>query len=223
MLEVIVDGIVGVGKTTLVGILQSELRLTPFYEVSGERVEDLLRNFYFDGKRWSFTLQVYFLNKRFYQMKMAEKDGKYVMDRSIYGDFLFAKAQHEMGMMSDLEWEVYREMYDNLVEHVVPPRLMIYLRCSVDTAVKRLKKRGRDYEQNVDLMYWEMIRNLYEEMFAAYRESMLLVVDADKIDFVEREKDKKNILEVISDLLSSHRGVFSFDGENLRRAENWRG
>ena len=222
MLEVIVDGIVGVGKTTLVRILQSELGLSPFYEISGERVEDLLRNFYFDGKRWSFTLQVYFLNKRFYQMKMAERDGRYVMDRSIYGDFLFAKAQHELGMMSDLEWEVYREMYDNLVEHVVPPRLMIYLRCSVETAVKRLRKRGRDYEQNVDLNYWKLIRELYEDMFSSYEESMLLVVDADKIDFVENESDRKNILRVISDLLSSHRGIFKFDGEKLRRVEDWK-
>ncbi len=221
MLEVIVDGIVGVGKTTLVRILQSELGLTPFYEISGERVEDLLRNFYSDGKRWSFTLQVYFLNKRFYQMKTAERDGRYVMDRSIYGDFLFAKAQHELGMMSDLEWEVYREMYDNLVEHVVPPRLMVYLRCSVDIAVKRLKKRGRDYEQNVDLSYWEMIRELYEEMFRKYDESMLLVVDADRIDFVENEEDRRNIVRVISDLLSSHRGLYSFDGESLRRVNEW--
>ena len=219
MLEVIVDGIVGVGKTTLVRILQSELGLTPFFEISGERVEDLLRNFYSDGKRWSFTLQVYFLNKRFYQMKMAERDGRYVMDRSIYGDFLFARAQHDLGMMSDLEWEVYREMYDNLIEHVVPPRLMVYLRCSVETAVRRLKKRGRDYEQSVDLSYWEMIRNLYEDMFKSYKESMLLIVDADRIDFVEREEDRKNILRVISDLLSSHRGVYAFDGSELRRVE----
>ncbi len=219
MLELIVDGIVGVGKTTLVEILSEELNLTPFYEISDEKVEDLLRKFYSDGKRWSFTLQIYFLNKRFEQMKKAERDGRYVMDRSIYGDFLFARAQYESGMMSDLEWKVYKDVYDNLVEHVVPPRLMVYLRCSVETAVKRLRKRGRDYEQNVDVKYWEKIRKLYEEMFKDYKESMLLVVDSDRIDFVERVEDRKRILKVIRDLLSLNRGVFTFDGEDFRRVD----
>ena len=220
MLEVIVDGIVGVGKTTLVDILSEELGLIPFYEISDEKVEEILRNFYSNGKRWSFLLQAYFLNKRFEQMKRAERDGRYIMDRSIYGDYLFAKAQHDMGMMSDLEWSVYEDMYSNMVEHVVPPRLMIYLRCSVDTAVKRLKKRGRDYEQDVDRSYWEMIRNLYEDMFSEYSESMLLVVDSDSVDFVEREDDRSAILKVVKDLLSMNRGVFSFDGRDFRRVDS---
>ncbi len=218
MLEVIVDGIVGVGKTTLVEILEEELGLSPFYEISGPFVEDLLRNFYSDGKRWSFTLQVYFLNKRFYQMKRAERDGRYVMDRSIYGDFLFARAQREMGMMSGIEWKAYKEMYENLVEHVIPPRLMIYLKCSVETAVKRLRKRGREYEQKVDIEYWKMLKDLYDDLFENYRESMLLVVNADEMDFVENPQDKKKILETIRQLLSINRGRFQLDGE-LKRVD----
>ncbi len=219
MLEVIVDGIVGVGKTTLVHILSEVMNLIPFYEISDEKVEHILRNFYSSGERWSFVLQTYFLNKRFEQMKRSESDGRYVMDRSIYGDFLFAKVQHEMGMMSDLEWEVYQDMYSNLVEHVVPPRLMVYLRCSVDTAIRRLRKRGRDYEQGVDRSYWERIRELYEDMFRRYSESMLLIVDSDKIDFVERQEDRKSILSVIEDLLSVNKGVFTFNGAGLKRID----
>ncbi len=219
MLEVIVDGIVGVGKTTLVEILEEELSLKPFYEISDPSVEELLRDFYSDGKRWSFTLQVYFLNKRFYQMKTAEKNGRFVMDRSIYGDFLFAKAQREMGMMSDLEWRIYKEIYENLIEHVVPPKLMIYLKCSVETAVKRLRKRGRDYEQDVDIKYWNLIKKLYDDMFENYRESMLLVVNADVIDFVENPEDKRKILHTIEELLSINKGRFTFDGKKLRRVD----
>jgi len=219
MLEVIVDGIVGVGKTTLVEILEEELSLKPFYEISDPSVEELLRDFYSDGKRWSFTLQVYFLNKRFYQMKTAEKNGRFVMDRSIYGDFLFAKAQREMGMMSDLEWRIYKEIYENLIEHVVPPKLMIYLKCSVETAVKRLRKRGRDYEQDVDIKYWNLIKKLYDDMFENYRESMLLVVNADVIDFVENPEDKRKILHTIEELLSINKGRFTFDGKKVRRVD----
>lgn len=219
MLEVIVDGIVGVGKTTLVEILEEELSLKPFYEISDPSVEELLRDFYSDGKRWSFTLQVYFLNKRFYQMKTAEKSGRFVMDRSIYGDFLFAKAQREMGMMSDLEWRIYKEIYENLIEHVVPPKLMIYLKCSVETAVKRLRKRGRDYEQDVDIKYWNLIKKLYDDTFENYRESMLLVVNANVIDFVENPEDKRKILNTIGELLSINKGRFTFDGKKLRRVD----
>ncbi len=220
MLEVIVDGIVGVGKTTLVEIMEKEFGFTPFFEMEDEKVDHLLENFYSDGKRWSFTLQTYFLNKRFYQMKKAEKVGRFIMDRSIYGDFIFAKAQYLMGMMSELEWRIYQDIYNNLVEHVVPPRLMIYLRCSIETAVKRLKKRGRQYEQKVDVNYWKLIRKLYEELFQNYNESMLLIVDADSIDFVESEKDREKVLSAINDLLNINKGVFSFDGENIKRVDN---
>ncbi len=220
MLEVIVDGIVGVGKTTLVEIMEEEFGFTPFFEMEDEKVDHLLENFYSDGKRWSFTLQTYFLNKRFYQMKKAEKVGRFIMDRSIYGDFIFAKAQYLMGMMSELEWRIYQDIYNNLVEHVVPPRLMIYLRCSIETAVKRLKKRGRQYEQKVDVNYWKLIRKLYEELFQNYNESMLLIVDADSIDFVESEKDREKVLSAINDLLNINKGVFSFDGENIKRVDN---
>jgi len=220
MLEVIVDGIVGVGKTTLVEIMKEEFGFTPFFEMEDEKVDFLLENFYSDGKRWSFTLQTYFLNKRFYQMKKAEKDGHFIMDRSIYGDFIFAKAQYLMGMMSELEWGIYQDIYSNLVEHVVPPRLMIYLRCSIETAVKRLRKRGRQYEQKVDVNYWKLIRKLYEELFQNYNESMLLIVDADSIDFVESEKDREKVLSAIDELLNINKGVFSFDGKNIKRVDN---
>ncbi|MCD6450164.1 MAG: deoxynucleoside kinase [Thermotogaceae bacterium] len=220
MLEVIVDGIVGVGKTTLVEIMKDEFEFTPFFEMEDEKVDYLLGKFYSDGKRWSFTLQTYFLNKRFYQMKKAEKEGHFIMDRSIYGDFVFAKAQYIMGMMSELEWKIYQDIYNNLVEHVVPPRLMIYLRCSVETAVKRLRKRGRQYEQDVDVDYWKFILKLYEELFRNYDESMLLVVDADVIDFVENEKDREKVLSVVSELLSINKGVFSFDGKELKRIDS---
>ena len=220
MLEVIVDGIVGVGKTTLVEIMKEEFGFTPFFEMEDEKVDFLLENFYSDGKRWSFTLQTYFLNKRFYQMKKAEKDGHFIMDRSIYGDFIFAKAQYLMEMMSELEWGIYQDIYSNLVEHVVPPRLMIYLRCSIETAVKRLRKRGRQYEQKVDVNYWKLIRKLYEELFQNYNESMLLIVDADSIDFVESEKDREKVLSAIDELLNINKGVFSFDGKNIKRVDN---
>jgi len=220
VLEVIVDGIVGVGKTTLVKIMEEEYGFKPFFEMEDKKVERLLENFYSDGKRWSFTLQTYFLNKRFYQMKKAEKAGRFIMDRSIYGDFIFAKAQYLMGMMSELEWKVYQDIYRNLVEHVIPPHLMIYLRCSIETAVERLKKRGRRYEQEVDVNYWESIRKLYEELFQKYNESMLLIVDADSVDFVENEKDKEKVLSVISELLNINKGVFSFDGRKLERVDS---
>ncbi len=222
MLEIIVDGIVGAGKTTLVNILEKERDFDAFYEISDNLADRILEKFYSDGKRWSLTLQIYFLNKRFYQTKKAEKDGKFIMDRSIYGDYIFAKAQHTLGMMDGLEWEIYEGVHRNLVEHIVPPRLMIYLKCSVDTAIKRLKKRGREYERNVDIQYWKLLHELYENFFMNYNHSKLLIINADEVDFVEREEDKQKVLEIIDETLKMEDGIYEFNGSILRRMENVR-
>lgn len=194
---IIIDAVVGAGKTVYMEMLSEEMKI-PCYQ---EPVQDnpILDKFYYDRKRYSFPLQIYFLNRRFEMLKEAAKSGKPVlMDRSIYGDMIFAKLLYEEGSMEKDEYMLYRDLLTNMLEHVEAPKLMIYLKIDTDSAIERIRKRGRDYEQIVERDYWDNLNKEYEDYFSEYNLSPLLVIDAAKYDIVGNMKDRKEILNIIS-------------------------
>lgn len=185
---IIIDATVGAGKTVYMEMLSQELEIPSFLEP----VEDnpLLDKFYHDRKRYAFPLQVYFLNRRFEMLKQAAALGKpTIMDRSIYGDMIFAKLLHEEGNMERDEFLLYRDLLTNMLDHVEAPKLMIYLKIDTDSAIGRIRKRGRDYEQIVEREYWENLNREYEAYFEEYNLSPLLVIDAAKYDIVGNPED----------------------------------
>lgn len=194
-----VDGVVGVGKSTLSKLISEKYNIK-LYE---EPVTDnpILDKYYHDRKRWSFPLQVFFLNKRFKIIKDASKLPACVLDRSIYGDVIFSRMLVHDGLMTEEEFKLYEELLYNMLEHIEKPKLMIYLETSVDNAIKKIKKRGRDYEQIVPREYWENLDKNYREYFESYNLSDLLKINVDEIDFVENEKDREYIFNLIDEKL----------------------
>ncbi|MFY9494914.1 MAG: deoxynucleoside kinase [Limnochordia bacterium] len=195
--SIVIDATVGAGKTVYMEMLSEELGIPCFREP----VEDnpLLDRFYHDRKRYSFPLQVFFLNRRFEMLKKAARLGKpTIMDRSIYGDMIFAKLLYEEGNMEKDEFILYRDLLKNMLDHVAAPKLMVYLQIDTDSAIERIKKRGRDYEQIVERDYWENLNREYEAYFSEYNLSPLLVIDAAKYDIVESQEDRMEILKIVS-------------------------
>lgn len=194
-----IDGVVGVGKSSLANIISKKYNI-PIYE---EPVADnpILDKFYYDKKRWSFPLQVFFLNKRFQMIKDATKLPVCIMDRSIYGDVIFARMLVHDNEMTQEEFDVYEQLLQNMLEHTTKPKLMIYLETSVDNAVLRIQKRGREYEQIVPRTYWEHLDSNYREYFKHYNLSDLLIINVDNIDYVNNIKDQEKVLSLIENKL----------------------
>lgn len=195
---IVVDGVVGVGKSTLMGLI-AERGYVSFEEPVVDN--PILEKFYYDRERYSFPLQVFFLNKRFKHIKEASAIANSVMDRSIYGDVIFAKMLCDKGEMSVEEFDLYRELLENMLEHVQPPKLMIYLEVSVDEAMSRIKKRGRDYEQVVERAYWEKLNEEYRKYFYSYDVSPILKINVDGLDFENNDKDREYVMGLIEQRL----------------------
>jgi deoxyadenosine/deoxycytidine kinase len=195
-----IDGVVGCGKTTLAEILEKELNIPTFHELCNPDTEILLDKFYRDKSRWSFTMQIHFLNERFRMIKAVHKNGGGILDRSIFGDRIFASMLYEDGFMSKEEYITYATLLDNMLEHSLPPRLMIYLKCSVDQAIKNIQTRGREYELIVPRRYWERLNEKYTQWRHEYALSPLIEIDVDTVDILQ-EKDK--IVEIIKKQLAS--------------------
>lgn len=194
--SIVIDGVVGVGKTTLMDLLAEDLHCQKFIEPVSDN--PILSKFYYDRKRYSFALQIFFLNRRFKMLKEASAIKEVtVMDRSIYGDVIFAKLIKDVGDMDPAEFAIYYELLTNMLDHVEVPRLMIYLKTDADTAIQRIQKRGRDYEQVVERSYWENLNREYDDYFAQYNLSKLLVIDASQYDFVNNEEDKRIVLDLV--------------------------
>jgi deoxyadenosine/deoxycytidine kinase len=153
-------------------------------------------DFYEDMPRWSFNLQIYFLNSRLRQLVEIQQGTETVIqDRTIYEDAnIFAPNLHEMGLMSKRDFDNYYHFFQTLKSLVQPPDLLIYLQASVPTLVGQIQKRGRDYEENIRLDYLKKLNEYYNKWIGEYKEGKLLVVDVDKNKFAEREEDLGEII-----------------------------
>lgn len=199
---IVIDAVVGAGKTIYMEALSKKLGVSCFEEPVVDN--PLLDKFYYDRKKYAFPLQIFFLNRRFRMIKKAAiEENLTIMDRSIYGDMIFAKLLHDEGNMGEDEFSLYIDLLANMLDHVEAPKLMIYLKVDVDTAISRIQKRGRDYEQIVERDYWENLNKEYEAYFSAYNLSPLLIIDAAKYDIVESEVDREAVLELILEKLKT--------------------
>ncbi len=194
----IIEGVVGVGKTTLMNHLVKE-----GYIAFPEPVlnNPILDKFYQDRKRYAFPLQIYFLTKRFEHLKSAALIPNSVMDRSIYGDGLFAAMHAEDKTMEAEEYNIYDQLFDVMIQEVKKPDLLVYLQVSVEVAIKRIKKRGRDFEQSVERSYWERLNEKYESYFSRYDHSPILVINVDHLDFEASEDDLAYVILRIKETL----------------------
>ena len=204
-MHVAVAGNIGSGKTTLTRLLSKHYKWKAHYE----DVEDnpYLDDFYTQMARWSFNLQIYFLNSRFRQILEIRESGKNVIqDRTIYEDaFIFAPNLHAMGLMTNRDFENYRSLFD-LMESVTPgPDLLIYLRSSIPNLVNQIHKRGREYENSISIDYLSRLNERYEAWIHDYDKSNLLVIDVDRINFVDHAED---LGEVISRIDAEVHGLF---------------
>lgn len=188
-MHIAVAGNIGSGKTTLTGLLSKQYNWQPHYE----DVDDnpYLHDFYDDMQRWSFNLQVFFLNNRFNQIIRIRESGKTVVqDRTIYEDaHIFAPNLHSMGLMSTRDYENYSSLFEMISSLIQPPDLVIYLRASVPTLVNQIQKRGRKYENAIRLDYLKRLNERYEAWISTYKLSKMLIVDVDYNNFSENPED----------------------------------
>jgi deoxyadenosine/deoxycytidine kinase len=196
-MHVAIAGNIGAGKTTLTQLVAKHYNWKAEYE---DVIENpFLEDFYMDMKRWSFNLQIYFLNSRFRQiLQIRESNADIIQDRTIYEDaFIFAPNLHAMGLMSNRDFENYSSLF-NLMESVTEsPDLLIYLRSTVPNLVKQIQKRGREYENSISIDYLNKLNERYEAWVETYDKGNLLIIDVDQLDFVDRPEDLGHILNKI--------------------------
>lgn len=196
----VVDGMTGVGKTSLLDVLVKELNLTPYIEIFRDE-NDLLGKYYTEGCRWCFPMQLSFLNNRYSQYKDACRLGNAIMDRSVYSDPIFAGMYYKTGDMEPEEYFVYKSIFRNLVESLEPPGLVIYLNVSAEEAIRRIKMRGREDELKMPLSYWRNLHDVYTEYYRNYKLSPLLKIDVDDMDFVNNSGDRAAIVKMVKEWL----------------------
>lgn len=195
-MHIAIAGNIGSGKTTLTKMLASHYGWTPKYE--SVDYNPYLADFYEDMARWSFNLQIYFLNKRFKDVvEISRADDIIVQDRTIYEDAcIFAPNLHDMGLMSSRDFENYRDLFDLMMSLVGKPDLLIYLRSSIPNLVSQIQKRGREYERGIRIDYLTGLNEKYENWINDY-DGNLLVVDADNIKFGNRPEDFEQITNML--------------------------
>lgn len=203
--HIAVAGNIGAGKTTLTRELSKHFGWQPQFE----DVENnpYLNDFYDDMPRWSFNLQIYFLNSRYQQViDIKNEDKAIIQDRTIYEDAeIFAPNLHRMGLMSTRDFENYKSLYNNIISQLDPPDLMIYLKSSISTLVDNIQNRGRDYEENIRLDYIKKLNEFYDQWIGGYKMGKLLIIDCDKINFVENPDD---LAEIYNKVQAELHGLF---------------
>jgi len=196
-MHVAIAGNIGAGKTTLTKLLAKHYK----WEAQLEDVVDnpYLDDFYNQMERWSFNLQVYFLNSRFRQVRQIRESGKdIIQDRTIYEDaHIFAPNLHAMGLMTNRDFENYSSLFELMESFVQGPDLLIYLRSSIPNLVGQIHKRGRDYENSISIDYLSRLNERYEAWITGYNKGKLLIIDVDDLNFVDKPEDLGFILNKI--------------------------
>ncbi len=204
-MHIAIAGNIGSGKTTLTSLLAKHFG----WEAQFEDVDDnpYLNDFYEDMQRWSFNLQIYFLNSRFSQIVQIRQSNKTVIqDRTIYEDaYIFAPNLHSMGLMSTRDFENYFALFNLMSSLIEPPDLLIYLRASIPTLVNQINNRGRKYENNIRLDYLKRLNERYEAWIETYNLGKILIVNADNYNFPESKED---LSKVIDDINAQLHGLF---------------
>jgi deoxyadenosine/deoxycytidine kinase len=192
-----VAGNIGAGKSSLTKLLSARFGWKPFFESVADN--PYLGDFYADMKRWSFNLQVYFLSNRFQSHKaITEGPESVILDRVIYEDAeIFARNLYQIGKMDERDYTNYVELYKVMTEYLRPPDLLIYLRANVDTLVKQISLRGRDFEQGIPREYLEQLNGHYESWTQNYKLGPLLTIESDSLDFVNRKGDLERVVKMI--------------------------
>jgi deoxyadenosine/deoxycytidine kinase len=200
-MHIAVAGNIGAGKTTLTELLSKHYGWTPNFE----DVDDnpYLNDFYNDMQRWSFNLQIYFLNSRFNQILDIRKSGKTIIqDRTIYEDAeIFAPNLHAMGLMSSRDFSNYKTLFDLMTGLVQPPDLLIYLKASVPTLVNQIQKRGREFENSIRLDYLKQLNDRYESWIRGYKLGKLLIISVDELDFASSREDLSYVIDKVDALI----------------------
>jgi len=196
-MHVAIAGNIGAGKTTLTKLLAKHYNWKPHFESVDEN--PYLDDFYAEMERWSFNLQVYFLNSRFRQILELRKSGKsIVQDRTIYEDaHIFAPNLHAMGLMTNRDFRNYSSLFELMENLVTPPDLLIYLRANISTLVGQIHKRGREFENSISIDYLSRLNERYEAFISQYTKGKLLIIDVDHIDFVEKPEDLGYVIDRI--------------------------
>lgn len=204
-MHVAIAGNIGSGKTTLTRLLSKHFKWQAHYE----DVEDnpYLDDFYNQMERWSFNLQIYFLNSRFRQILEIRQNKKTVIqDRTIYEDaFIFAPNLHSMGLMTNRDFENYKSLFDLMESVTEGPDLLIYLRSSIPNLVSQIHKRGREYENSISIDYLSRLNERYEAWIQGYDKGNLLIVDVDNLDFVD---NPEHLGDVINRIDAEINGLF---------------
>lgn len=193
-----IAGNVGVGKSTLTEKLAAHFGWTPFYEAVDDN--PYLADFYRDMKTWSFHSQIFFLSRRLRHHKdLMRHPNHVVQDRTVYEDAeIFAANLFRQGNMHERDYRSYRELYEVMVELLPPPSLMVYLKASVPTLLRRIAKRGREFEQDIDPQYLERLNGLYNGWIDGFTLCPVLTINADRLNFVQSADDFADIAAQIS-------------------------
>ena len=200
-MHIAIAGNIGSGKTTLTRLLSKHFGWKPHFEEVDNN--PYLESFYEYMKRWSFNLQIYFLNSRFRQVMDIRKSGDdIIQDRTIYEDaYIFAANLYDMGLMETRDYQNYEQLFELMSSFLQAPDLLIYLRASVPTLVRQIQKRNRDYEQSIRLDYLKALNKRYENWISNYNKGKLLIIESDDID-LEKPEDLSVVIEQINGSLN---------------------
>ncbi len=195
--HIAITGNIGAGKTTLSTFVSQHYGWEVMYEDTG--INPYLSDFYFDMRRWSFNLQIYFLNSRYCQLLDIHRGEKTVVqDRTIYEDaYIFAPNLYEMGLMDQRDFNNYISLFKTMSSQVAAPDLLIYLKANISTLVAHIQNRGREYEGNMSLDYLRKLNERYENWITNYKDGKKLIITVDDLDFKNKREDFAKIVELI--------------------------
>ena len=195
--SITIAGNMGVGKSTLTQLLAEDLNWTPFFEAVDDN--PFLSDFFQDMNRWSFHSQVFFLSRRFrIHREMSLYPGSVIQDRSVYEDAdIFVRNLYRLGKMSDREYQLYRDLYEEFVQMLPKPDLVVYLKASIPTLIARVQRRGRHFERYISPLYLQQLNELYNGWIEDYTLCPILTIDTDWLDFVRSSDDFGSIRDQI--------------------------